>query len=373
MLRKNRLCSTVLMVAVGLFVAHGLHAQDASKIFPAGTRFQWQCSEPLIPVRDVPGIHCYSIKDPSVVRFQDRWYLFATIRGQERTHATVVLNFDQWSQAKDAQWQVLPMHPGYFCAPQVFYYTPHQRWYFICQASNSQWGQKYGPAFATCERIDQPSGWSELRPMFDAKPQNLKGWIDFWVICDSEKAHLFFTSNDGRMWRCETSHAQFPLGWSTPAVVLEDDIFEASHIYRIGHRDADRPAPPESSSSSPKSSSSDALDGSAQYLAVVEAQHGAGFRYYKAYTAERLDAAWRPLVATKQSTFASMLNVIHPAKRWTDAISHGELVRRGVDERMEIDPDHLQFVFQGVLETDRAGKPYGEIPWQIGMLQATAP
>ena len=26
-------------------------------------------------------------------------------------------------------------------------------------------------------------------------------WLDFWVICDEQKAHLFYTSLDGRLWR----------------------------------------------------------------------------------------------------------------------------------------------------------------------------
>jgi hypothetical protein len=53
--------------------------------------------------------------------------------------------------------------------------------------------------------------------------------------------------------------------------VLRDDIFGASHTYRL--RGIDR------------------------YLTVVEAQAG-GRRYYKAYLADRLDGAWTPLAAT---------------------------------------------------------------------------
>ncbi|MGH7127978.1 MAG: hypothetical protein ACREIV_05380 [Planctomycetaceae bacterium] len=29
----------------------------------------------------------------------------------------------------------------------------------------------------------------------------------------------------------------------------------------------------------------------------------------------------------------------------------------------------LRFVFQGVLDDQRAGKPYGEIPWRLGLLE----
>jgi endo-1,4-beta-xylanase len=59
--------------------------------------------------------------------------------------------------------------------------------------------------------------------------------------------------------------------------------------------------------------------------------------------------------------------------RWTDNVSHGELVRDGIDETMTIDPADLRFVFQGMLEKDKGSKGYGQFNWRIGMLRpATA-
>ena len=55
---------------------------------------------------------------------------------------------------------------------------------------------------------------------------------------------------------------------------------------------------------------------------------------------------------------------------WTDSISHGELIRAGVDQRLEVDPVNLRVVFQGVLDKDRHGKGYGAIPWRLGLLAA---
>jgi hypothetical protein len=57
------------------------------------------------------------------------------------------------------------------------------------------------------------------------------------------------------------------------------------------------------------------------------------------------------------------------AGRWIDSISHGELLRAGVDERLEVDGRNLRFLFQGVTDRDRAGKPYGAIPWSLGLLE----
>ena len=53
---------------------------------------------------------------------------------------------------------------------------------------------------------------------------------------------------------------------------------------------------------------------------------------------------------------------------WTDNISHGELLRDGIDQIMIVDPANLRFVFQGMLEKDKVGKNYGQFPWRIGML-----
>jgi len=64
-----------------------------------------------------------------------------------------------------------------------------------------------------------------------------------------------------------------------------------------------------------------------------------------------------------------MANTQPVGERWTDSISHGELLRAGFDERLEVDTADLRFLFQGVTNQARAGKPYGQIPWRIGMLE----
>jgi hypothetical protein len=256
----------------------------------------------------------------------------------------VYLNFGEFSEANRAQRHILPCHAGYFCAPQVFYFTPHKKWYLICQAADETWGEPaYRPAFSTTTDIDDPNSWSKLQALYDKPPEGVKAWLDFWVICDDAKAYLFYTSLDGKMWRAETPLASFPGGWSTPQVCLTGDIFEASHTYR--------------------------LKGLNKYLTLVEAQNGHGWRYYKAYTADRLDGQWQPLAADKDSAFASMRNVTPKGNRWTDVVSHGELLRSGRDERLDVDPSNLRLLFQGVADRDRQGKSYGEIPWRLGLLE----
>ena len=162
-------------------------------------------------------------------------------------------------------------------------------------------------SFSTTDDLSDPDSWSPLR-LLRARQADGKSGLDFWIICDEEKAHLFFTTLDGRMWRQETSLGDFPHGWSEPELALKADIFEASHTYRLRGMD--------------------------KYLTVIEAQHGHGWRYYKAYLADRLEGPWTPLAATKDQTVASMVNTDHPSPRWTDNISHGELLRCGRDQRL---------------------------------------
>ena len=305
--------------------------------------FAWTAGPARVAPASTGGQAWISIKDPSVVRYGNRWHLFCTVRGRPRSHATVYLSFADWKDAASAPQRVLSCWDGYFCAPQVFYFSPQKQWYLICQASSDAWEPKYQPAFATSSNVADPDSWT-LQPLGATKPAEARAWLDFWIICDESKAHLFFTSLDGKMWRAETALADFPHGWSRPVLAMQGDIFEAGHSYR--------------------------LKGQEKYLTLVEAQNGHGWRYYKAYLADRLDGAWTPLAAEKDHAFASMQNVTHPQPPWTDVVSHGELLRAGCDQRLEVDPAHLRFLIQGCRETDRAGKEYGDLPWRLGLLEA---
>ena len=306
--------------------------------------FEWTASDPLLAPANRPVDLCYSVKDPTVVRFENRWHLFCTIRSQKRTHQIEYLSFADWKHAGTAPRHILTVTNGYFCAPQVFYFQPHRNWYLIYQASDQARKVALQPVFSTSTNLAEPASWTTPRFLYAAHPENVEGWIDFWVICDDARAHLFFTSNNGKLWRAESKLADFPYGWSQPQVILRGDIFEASHTYRLKGRN--------------------------QYLTVIEAIGASGRRYYKAYLADQLDGEWKPLAATAEMPFASPVNVRAEGKSWTDSFSHGELLRAGHDQHLEVDPSNLMFLFQGVSDRDRAGKKYGEIPWQLGLLRS---
>lgn len=336
------LLTLALAMVVPLLLASGCPAQDESANILAG-RFQWTTGPLLLSPIDSAADHYYSVKDPTVVFHEGKWHLFCSVRGKSRSHQIEHISFTDWDSTASAERQMLTMHPGFFCAPQVFYFEPHAKWYMICQASDDAWDPKYGACYATTDDISDPTSWSKLQPL-GTKHAGDKAGLDFWVICDEETAHFFFTTLDGHMWREETPLADFPSGWSEPELAIQGDIFEASHTYRVKGLD--------------------------KYLTVVEAQGGHGWRYFKAYVADRLDGEWTPVAATKDKVFANMQNVEFAGERWSDSISHGELLRAGIDQRLEVDVADMRFVFQGVLDRDRGGKPYGEIPWRLGLLEA---
>jgi len=318
----------------------------------------WRCSEPLLEVNSdhlppSPDNPWHAVKDPSVVRHEDRWHVFCTLRklnggnGKPPGYTRIGhVSFADWKDANDAQWQLLNLSMGYHGAPQVFYFTPHRKWYLIYQLEDSERGIPFGPCYSTTDDINTPSSWSLPTPMYAQKPGMLKGWLDFWVICDDKRAHLFFTSLDGRMWRAETRLQAFPFGFGAPKLALRDDFFEASHTYR--------------------------LQGLEKYLTLVEAQGRSGERgkrYYKAYLADSLDGEWTALASSADKPFAGGANVKSVGSRWTDSFSHGELIRRGIDERLEVDPDELRFLFQGLADEDW-GSQYGRLGWRLGLLEA---
>ena len=302
--------------------------------------FRWPCSPPLLAAdATAPDPHV-SIKDPTIVFSDGRWHLFATVRIKSGKVDIEYLSFADWPQAAAAPRTSLNLHDQYYSAPQVFYFAPQQRWYLIYQFADKQRTPQFGPCFSTTENLADPHSWTKPAPLVTNAPEKPK-WLDFWVICDAEKAHLFYTSLDGHMWRRETRLADFPGGWSAQQLALQADIFEASHTYK--------------------------LKGLDQYLTIVEAQ-GNARRYYKAYLADRLEGPWRPLADTQAKPFASAANV-QQDDPWTANISHGELIRTGVDERMEVDPANLQFLFQGASDEEYQGHPYGQIPWRLGLLE----
>ena len=308
---------------------------------------RWQYSHPLISPEDRDHNPSRAQKDPSIVFYDGKWHVFMTVKLPGRS-AIEYCSFAKWQDANEARRTLLRVSDSdYFCAPQVFYFTPHKRWYLVYQMGVPGL-QKMWVAYSTTDNIADPQSWTTASAMLDGGDDDPRqvGGLDYWIICDDQHAYLFLTSLNGKMWRLRTELDDFPQGFGHCEIALEAKIFEASHTYRIKGMD--------------------------KFLTIIEED---GRRYYKAYVADRLDGRWTPIADSPEVPFASWHNIC-PAPgvpAWTDNVSHGELVRDGYDQTLTIDPTNLRFVFQGMLDADKSGKGYGQFNWRIGMLTLATP
>ncbi|WP_406335950.1 non-reducing end alpha-L-arabinofuranosidase family hydrolase [Streptomyces sp. NBC_00203] len=310
--------------------------------------FRWSSSGVLAgPKPDAQHPDAAAIKDFSIVRYNNQWLTFATTASPSGW-GLVQFNFDDWSQAASAPQTYLdtsPMGSGYRAAPQVFYFAPQNLWYMVYQTGP--------PTYSTSTNPADPHSWSAPRTLISQEPpivtQN-KGngtWIDFWVICDTANCHLFFSDDNGHIYRAQTSLANFPNGFGNTQMVMSDtknNLFEATNVYKVV--------------------------GSDQYLLLQEAiSNTSGRRYFRSFTSSSLTGNWTPLAATENEPFASRNNVTFPGGAWTQDISHGEMVRAGNDQTLTINPCRLQYVYQGM--DPGAGGDYIRLPWRMGLLTQT--
>jgi len=296
------------------------------------TALRWASSPPLINPQPPAGRAFASLKDPSIVFFEGNYHVFATVYETTAGAAgwkSVYLSFNDLSQADSAAQIYMPTWAtGSTVAPQVFYFEPQGLWYLIYQ-----WGARY----STNPDIADPNGWSAPQPLLTGEPTNA---LDFWVICDDTDCHLFFSRDDGVLYKSKTPIGDFPSFDGYDIVMSEPSpglLFEASNVYKV--------------------------DGTSQYLLLVEAY---GPRYFRSWMAESLDGPWAPLADTQQNPFAGAANVTFEGERWSDDISHGEMIRSGFDQRLTINGCNMQYLYQGT--TPGFQGEYNFIPYRLGLL-----
>ncbi len=345
-MKKNRI--TFLMIAALLTGSAALlPAADSTMTADAAglhfsTPLKWTSSDILVrPVSDETH-EIVSVKDPTIVRYQGKWHIYATVYSTSaKTWSMVYLNFKDWSEASKAKLHFVDQNPGltgYHCAPNLFYFRPHKKWYLVFQSQQ--------PQYCTTDDISDPESWTEPKDFFETKPAGApRLWIDYWVICDDTHAYLYFTGDNGRLYRSRTLIEDFPKGMSEPEICIEGkrfDVFEGSMTYKI--------------------------KGTDKYLTLVEAIGPA--RYYRAWIADSLNGEWTPLANanTWETPFAGINNVTFEdgVTPWTQDISHGELLRDGYDETMTIDPARLRLLYQG--RDPEINVEYGLLPYRLGLL-----
>jgi Glycosyl hydrolase family 62 len=310
-------------------------SSDGGQICDLPATFKWKSSGPLVAPKSPAGRDFVSIKDPSVVYWNNQFHVHATVYDRTAKGWNMVyLNFSDWSQANAASqfyMQNSPTRGG--VAPQLFYFTPKNKWVLVYQ---------WGASFSTTDDPSKPETWTARASLLNNAPQ---GALDFWVICDTANCHLFFSNDLGQLYQASMPIAQFPSAFDNARVVMSDtaaNLFEASNVYRV--------------------------KGTDKYLLLVEAY---GPRYFRSWTAASLQGPWTPLAATQQNPFAGKANVTFDGAAWTHDISHGDMVRTNPDETMTIDACNMQFAYQGADPNADTGGDYGLVPYRLGVLTLT--
>ena len=311
-----------------------------------------------------------SVKDPSIFRHQGNWHLFYTSKPSRNARQFVdgvgYVSAPTLAGLKRAKRYNINAIVGHeVIAPQIFYFTPHNLWYLIAQTP-CDGPRQLDPIYLTNPDIGDVDGWSKPKIIDTNRPNKDVFWIDFWVICDQHKAHLFYTDHAGSMFRMETPIERFPQGFAESrehlAVTVHGNdatgpwrLHEASHIYYV--RDEGK------------------------YLALLEAvrPHPTKRNYWDsrnrfmfAMVADAPEGPWERVEASENDFLGIPAHVYHEDGSPTeyDQVSHPELIRAGFDERLEIKDYRLKILFQAF---DANGTPdtydYNMLPWELNVMQ----
>ena len=305
-------------------------ASSSGQVCDLKAPLQWVSTGPLISPKNA---NWKSIKDPSVVKYNGTYHVYATY--YDTAYKSMYTSFTDWNNAQAAPHiSMNGTTVGNTVAPQVFFFRPHNKWYLITQ---------WAGAYSTTDDISKPN-WTAKKKLLQGEPS---GALDFWVICNSTHCYLYFSRDDGVLYMSKTTIGNFP-NFSGYSIVMEDHrgngnqyLFEAPNVYK--------------------------LDGQNKYLLMVEAWPS-GPRMFRSWTSTSLDGPWTALADTDANPFAGNRNVEWPGGKWANGISHGELIRSGYDERLTVDPCNLEFLYQGEAGPSPDGN-YNTIPYKLGLLR----
>lgn len=300
-----------------------------------GDEATWTVSAPILQPGPTGTFDEVAVKDPSVVFAEGQWHLFYTARSkQEYTIGYAAAKTLEGLAAAERHplKQIRGGGSVYAAAPQVFFFAPQELWYMIFQSRDTN----YQPMFSTTTTIGLPESWSIPEPL--VKKNESAKWIDFWVLCDEERAYLYYTRNHRDVYSMDTAIADFPEGFGTPRNVFST-VHEAVHVYKVKDKE--------------------------EYHMICEYQEK-DMRHFGLAVAPHPAGPWT--MANEEYATGQQLRFSESTPCWTVEVSHGEALRSGCDQRLEYDAEHTQLLIQGLPEGKHKG-PYEMLPWSLGVIE----
>lgn len=289
----------------------------------------WNVDERVIFHGQCKPYDYYAAKDPTIVCYNGKYLVYYTGANQSGGWQMCFTSASTISGLKNASRTYLSkIGESYFCAPELFYFEPQKLWYLVYQDGT------HGAAYATSTDPSDPNSWSG--PKSFGISGNM-GW-DYYVICDDQYAYMYNTPDDGsgKLYMRRTTLANFPnKGWSSPTVACSN-VFEGAAVYKSL---ADN-----------------------QYYLLVEAMIDG--RSYELFTSSNAGGPWT-LVNNKWATKSNLTK--YNSDKWTTNVSHGELIRAGYNQKLEInDINKVDFLIQG---TTSLSGDYQKITWDLGLIR----
>ncbi len=312
-----------------------------------------------------------AVKDASLVYFNGKYHLFYTAKPDLKAQRHVIgvgyaaaTSLDDLNKA--TRYELRPLVGSTVIAPQIFFFRPQKQWYLIAHRRTDR-PCRLEPIYMTNRDIEDVRGWSKPTLIETQRTDDDAFWIDFWVICDAQKAHLFYTDQTGGLYRLETAMERFPHGFDDAAEQRATFVrgqsadgpwrlFEASHIYR--------------------------MKSSGEYFALLEGAYrlaegkknrwDARNRFMFAMVADSLAGPWRRFETDANEFFGAAANLYNKdgSRCRYDQVSHPEVIRAGYDQKLEIDGRRFRIIFQA-FDADGMSDDfnYDDLPWELAVME----